>query len=362
MLSAESRLSVGNSETKQFRLDIEGLRAVAVFAVVAFHFGLPGIRGGFVGVDVFFVISGYLITSLLVRELEESGGIDLMRFYGRRARRLLPAVLLMTIAILVAVPFVFPPHRQLRLAKAAAATSLYVSNVLFLQQAQSYFAKRVEPVPTYMVFGGGRAVLPGLACVTSSDIPSRTSSSAPGGYASRRDPALIRTLRMAYPLQPAVGLLCVARTSLGIRHRRIGGAGLGDELGAPMEATADAGMGGRGSASPVVRFDHGGIKLPRIYRAAAGGRYGLRAGVRSGSKRARSCRDFARGAVSVDRPTFLFDLPLALADSGLGSSDLSINVASTVSGTVRGRRSYLRRTHLDLRGAELPVAGGSDTK
>ena len=140
MLGVQSRVSIENSETKQFRLDIEGLRAVAVFGVVAFHFGLPGIRGGFVGVDIFFVISGYLITSLLVRELETSGKVDLMRFYGRRARRLLPAVLLMTIAILLAVPFVFPPHGQLRLAKAAAATSLYVSNVLFLQQAQSYFA------------------------------------------------------------------------------------------------------------------------------------------------------------------------------------------------------------------------------
>src|SRR5271170_5699532 len=140
MLSAQARVSVGNPETKQFRPDIEGLRAVAVLGVVAFHFGVPGIRGGFAGVDVFFVISGYLITSLLVRELEESGDINLLRFYGRRARRLLPAVLLMTIATLAAVPLVFPPNEQLRFAEAAAATSLYASNVLFLRQSLDYFA------------------------------------------------------------------------------------------------------------------------------------------------------------------------------------------------------------------------------
>jgi peptidoglycan/LPS O-acetylase OafA/YrhL len=140
MLSAQARVSVGNPETKQFRPDIEGLRAVAVLGVVAFHFGVPGIRGGFAGVDVFFVISGYLITSLLVRELEKSGDINLLRFYGRRARRLLPAVLLMTIATLAAVPFVSPPHQQLRFARAAAATSLYASNFLFLQQSLNYFA------------------------------------------------------------------------------------------------------------------------------------------------------------------------------------------------------------------------------
>lgn len=74
-----------------FRLDIEGLRAVAVLAVVAFHAGLPGVGGGYVGVDVFFVISGFLITGILWREVTAAGTIRLGRFYGARARRLLPA-------------------------------------------------------------------------------------------------------------------------------------------------------------------------------------------------------------------------------------------------------------------------------
>ncbi|MGO9101995.1 MAG: acyltransferase family protein, partial [Mycobacterium sp.] len=65
-----------------FRPDIEGLRAVAVVAVVLFHAGLPGVGGGFVGVDVFFVISGFLITGLLWREVSTAGTVRLARFYG----------------------------------------------------------------------------------------------------------------------------------------------------------------------------------------------------------------------------------------------------------------------------------------
>jgi peptidoglycan/LPS O-acetylase OafA/YrhL len=126
--------------TKPFRRDIEGLRAVAVIGVVAYHFGLRGIPGGFVGVDIFFVISGYLITGLLLQELDKDGKIDLARFYGRRARRLLPAALLMTLATLAAIPFIIAPTEQLRFAASAAATSIYASNFLYLRQALDYFA------------------------------------------------------------------------------------------------------------------------------------------------------------------------------------------------------------------------------
>ncbi|WP_348537736.1 acyltransferase family protein, partial [Nocardia brasiliensis] len=75
----------------QFRPDVEGLRAVAVLAVVAFHAGLGGIDGGFVGVDVFFVISGFLITGMLWREVSGTGTIALARFYGGRAPPRFPA-------------------------------------------------------------------------------------------------------------------------------------------------------------------------------------------------------------------------------------------------------------------------------
>ena len=78
----------GHQERSQFRSDIEGMRGVAVLAVVLYHAGV--LRGGFVGVDVFFVLSGFLITGLLWREIGSAGRVDFASFYGRRARRLLP--------------------------------------------------------------------------------------------------------------------------------------------------------------------------------------------------------------------------------------------------------------------------------
>jgi peptidoglycan/LPS O-acetylase OafA/YrhL len=74
-----------------FRPDIEGLRAVAVLAVAFYHAGILGVRGGYIGVDVFLVISGFLITGLLWREVTNTDTVRLGRFYGARARRLLPA-------------------------------------------------------------------------------------------------------------------------------------------------------------------------------------------------------------------------------------------------------------------------------
>ncbi|MFE2310378.1 acyltransferase family protein, partial [Streptomyces sp. NPDC059411] len=82
-----------------FRPDIEGLRALAVLAVLAFHAGIPGLAGGFVGVDVFFVVSGYLITGLLVREAVTTGRIRLLDFFSRRARRLLPSAAVVLAAV-----------------------------------------------------------------------------------------------------------------------------------------------------------------------------------------------------------------------------------------------------------------------
>ena len=76
---------------------IQGLRAVAILLVLAAHAGVPFLYGGFIGVDVFFVISGYLITGLLVTEMNQYGKLDLPRFYARRLKRLLPALLLVLI-------------------------------------------------------------------------------------------------------------------------------------------------------------------------------------------------------------------------------------------------------------------------
>ncbi|MCM2258112.1 MAG: acyltransferase [Vicinamibacteria bacterium] len=109
--------------------------------VVAYHVGLPGFGGGFVGVDVFFVVSGFLITGLLLRELERSGRIDWGAFYARRVRRLLPAlgVVVLTTLALGAV-LLLPWKEQPALARAAGATALFSANVLFWHEAFDYFA------------------------------------------------------------------------------------------------------------------------------------------------------------------------------------------------------------------------------
>jgi peptidoglycan/LPS O-acetylase OafA/YrhL len=123
----------------KFRPDIEGLRAIAVLMVIAFHAELGRLSGGFIGVDVFFVLSGYLISGLLVREIEESGGLSLVRFYARRIRRLLPASLLMLVAIIVATRILLPPTDQLPIAASARATFAYLSNLYFIRVSSDYF-------------------------------------------------------------------------------------------------------------------------------------------------------------------------------------------------------------------------------
>lgn len=130
-----------------FRHDIEGLRAVAVLLVVGFHAGIPGVGGGYAGVDVFFVLSGYLITGLLVREMEERGRLDLVRFYARRARRLLPGAALMMAVTALAVLWLLPPLEQLSVSKATGAASVYASNVWFMWRLGDYVVTGTEANP-----------------------------------------------------------------------------------------------------------------------------------------------------------------------------------------------------------------------
>ncbi|WP_395449360.1 acyltransferase family protein [Aminobacter sp. UC22_36] len=108
--------------------------------MVAFHFGMSDLPGGFIGVDIFFVISGYLITRHLMQEIGRSGTVDLWRFYGRRARRLLPASLLVIAATLVAGYFILAPSEQQLYAKGALFASSYVINLWLLRWSFEYFA------------------------------------------------------------------------------------------------------------------------------------------------------------------------------------------------------------------------------
>lgn len=130
-----------------FRPDIEGLRAVAVLGVVLFHAGVPGVGGGFVGVDVFFVISGFLITGLLWREVSTAGSIRLRRFYGARARRLLPASATVGVVTAIAAFVLIPPLLAKTFLVDGIASALYVSNFWFCLQATDYFFSETTPSP-----------------------------------------------------------------------------------------------------------------------------------------------------------------------------------------------------------------------
>jgi len=133
--------------TQTFRPDIEGLRGVAILLVVFYHVGLPGFSGGYVGVDVFFVLSGYLITGLLVKEIEETGRLRLTRFYGRRARRLLPALTLTVMVTCVASFLLLSPVEQTDILHSALATVAYGSNIYFAKVATFYLSHASDSNP-----------------------------------------------------------------------------------------------------------------------------------------------------------------------------------------------------------------------
>lgn len=131
--------AAGPRKRAGFRPDIEGLRAVAVLAVVLFHGNVPGLGGGFVGVDVFFVISGFLITGLLWREVSSAGTVRLGGFYGARARRLLPASATVGVVTAVGSALLLPPLEAKSVIGDGIASALYVGNYRFAQQGVDYF-------------------------------------------------------------------------------------------------------------------------------------------------------------------------------------------------------------------------------
>src|SRR6266516_2089857 len=130
-----------------FRPDIEGLRAVAILLVVLYHAGLPWLGGGYVGVDVFFVISGFLITSQLYDELAGTGRISIRRFYARRAVRLLPAATLVIAATVLASWLWLPPTRFREVAYDAVAASGYAINYRLAIEGTDYLAAARAPSP-----------------------------------------------------------------------------------------------------------------------------------------------------------------------------------------------------------------------
>ena len=127
-----------------YRADLEGLRAVAILLVVAVHAGVPWLRGGFVGVDVFFVLSGFLITGLLVQEVSNTGRLRFAEFYVRRLRRLLPALLIMLLVVGTLAALLLAPAEQRDQSAAAAMAALWLSNIHFAFTRLDYFAPGTE--------------------------------------------------------------------------------------------------------------------------------------------------------------------------------------------------------------------------
>lgn len=128
-----------------YRAEIDGLRALAVIPVILFHAGFSLFGGGFIGVDVFFVISGYLITSILLKDLA-SDTYSLAVFYQRRARRILPALFFVAF---MCIPFAWlwlPPKDMLDFAQSLSSVSIFSSNIYFLSES-NYFDIEVELKP-----------------------------------------------------------------------------------------------------------------------------------------------------------------------------------------------------------------------
>ena len=150
-MSAETRpisgLAGGTTGSGTFRPDIEGMRAVAVLLIMFYHAGIPAIPGGYIGVDVFFVISGFLITGLLLRELEDTATIRRARFYARRIRRLLPAAALVLAAVAVLTLVALPTLRWAGIATDIRWSSLYAVNWRFAAQAVDYLASEEAASP-----------------------------------------------------------------------------------------------------------------------------------------------------------------------------------------------------------------------
>lgn len=132
-----------NSAPLSYRPDIDGLRAIAVLSVVFFHAGIPGLPGGFVGVDVFFVISGYLITSLILKDIDQDR-FSFLKFYLRRAKRIFPALIVVLLATTIGGWFILFPDEFKKFGRSLTLTSLFGSNFYFAQDVGYFSAPAVE--------------------------------------------------------------------------------------------------------------------------------------------------------------------------------------------------------------------------
>ncbi|MFD1105157.1 acyltransferase family protein [Sphingobium olei] len=128
-----------------YRRDVDGLRALAILPVLLFHAHVPGFSGGYIGVDIFFVISGFLITGIIAREVDE-GRFSILRFYERRFRRIVPALSVMMLAVLAAAAWLYLPGDLEGVPRSALAATLFASNLWFFTDT-GYFAGGADVKP-----------------------------------------------------------------------------------------------------------------------------------------------------------------------------------------------------------------------
>ncbi len=130
-----------------YRPALDGLRTVAIYLVLVFHAGWSHMANGYIGVDVFFVLSGFLVTGIILREYSATGGLGLRRFYARRVRRLLPASVVLVVFTSALATLVLPRMVRMSLVADARAALLYVANWHFLGASTDYFAHDVQRSP-----------------------------------------------------------------------------------------------------------------------------------------------------------------------------------------------------------------------
>lgn len=137
-----------SSKPLAYRSDIDGLRAIAVLSVIAFHINEKWLPGGFLGVDIFFVISGYLISLLLLKEINATGTVSFLAFYERRIRRIMPALLLVISCTVIAGLLLLTPDKLKELCQSANWSLVSLANIYFFQSLDtSYFADDSREIP-----------------------------------------------------------------------------------------------------------------------------------------------------------------------------------------------------------------------
>ena len=137
-----------SSQNIKYRSDIDGIRAIAVLSVIFFHINANWLPGGFLGVDIFFVLSGYLITLLLIKEVHETQKIDILNFYKRRIKRIIPALIFVLIPSFIIGFLFFSPDDLLKFSESIAWSSFSAANFYFNSSIDTgYFAQSTNTLP-----------------------------------------------------------------------------------------------------------------------------------------------------------------------------------------------------------------------